>query len=164
MNTEKQTVTRAEQTEAGLLRRPNYVRGEVLPPERRRGPLVPLQDTSHTLDIQPTATQHIEMKTSAVDRSKGFLLANVPLFGAFAMGVWLLSGLLTTAPLFSFLGLCILWSSFVLAWLASYFYTLYISAEATARYEARRKWDVVSEEQRRRWDYYDRLTGGNDEA
>ncbi len=131
----------------------------------RRGPatVLPVQDTRHTIDVPLAATQHIEMKTSAVDRSKGFLIANVPLFGAFALGVWLLSGLLTSAPLFSFVGLCIMWSSFVLAWLASYFYTLTTSAEGTAHYEARQKWHVIKEEQRRRWEHYNSLTGGNEE-
>jgi hypothetical protein len=117
-----------------------------------------VQDTRHTIDVPLAATQHIEMKTSAVDRSKGFLIANVPLFGAFALGVWLLSGLLTNAPLFSFLGLCILWGSFVLAWLASYAYTLHTSAEGTAHYEARAKWRIIAEEQRRRWAHYEALT------
>lgn len=133
----------------------------------KRGParsLPAIQDTSHTLNVPMQATQHIEMKTSAVDRSKGFLIANVPLFGAFALGVWLLTGLLTTAPLFSFLGLCILWSSFVLAWLASYAYTLYVSAEGTARYEAVQKWRIVREEQRRRWEHYDKLTKGDNDG
>lgn len=127
----------------------------------RRGAaqVLPVQDTSHTLNVPMQATQHIEMKTSAVDRSKGFLIANVPLFGAFALAVWLLSGLITSTPLFSFLGFCILWLSFVLAWLASYVYTLRVSAEGIAMYEAKSKWGVIREEQRRRWEHYDRLTG-----
>lgn len=140
----------------------NYVKPAEVTAVAKRGPatLLPVQDTRHTIDVPLAATQHIEMKTSAVDRSKGFLIANVPLFGAFALGVWLLSGLLTSAPLFSFLGLCILWSSFVLAWLASYFYTLYTSAEGTAHYEARQKWAVIKEEQRRRWEHYNQISGG----
>jgi hypothetical protein len=97
------------------------------------------------------------MKTSAVDRSKGFLIANLPLFGAFALGVWLLSGLVTTTPLFSFLGLCILWSSFVLAWLASYWYTLRVSAEGIAMFEAKSKWRIIEKEHDRRWQHYDKL-------
>ena len=125
---------------------------------RPRMEVLPVQETRHTIDVPMQATQHIEMKTSAVDRSKGFLIANVPLFGAFALGVWLLSGLVTATPLFSFLGLCILWSSFVLAWLASYAYTLHTSAEGTAHYEARQKWSIIKEEQRRRWEHYERLT------
>ncbi len=157
------TVSIEEQRAQGLLRR-NYT--PAAPTEiaavAKRGPatLLPVQDTRHTIDVPLAATQHIEMKTSAVDRSKGFLIANVPLFGAFALGVWLLSGFLTTLPLFSFAGLVIMWSSFVLAWLASYAYTLHTSAEGTAHWEARQKWSVIKEEQRRRWEHYDSLTGG----
>lgn len=138
----------------------NFVQPAEITAVAKRGPatVLPVQDTSHTLNVPLAATQHIEMKTSAVDRSKGFLIANVPLFGAFALGVWLLSGLLTNAPLFSFLGLCILWLSFVAAWLASYAYTLHTSAEGTAHYEARMKWAVIREEQRRRWAHYEALT------
>lgn len=139
----------------------NYVKPAEITAVAKRGSatVLPVQDTRHTIDVPLAATQHIEMKTSAVDRSKGFLIANVPLFGAFALGVWLLSGLLTNAPLFSFLGLCILWGSFVMAWLVSYWYTLRTSAEGTAHYEARQKWAVIKEEQRRRWEHYDSLKG-----
>jgi hypothetical protein len=128
----------------------------------RPAQLLPVQDTSHTLNVPMQSTQHIEMKTSAVDRSKGFLIANVPLFGAFAVGVWLLSGWVASYPLFSFMGLIILWSSFVLAWLASYWYTLRVSAEGIAMFEARAKWDVVKREQQYRWNHYDQITGGNE--
>lgn len=154
------TVTSAEQRQTGMVKRTNYVPAEVTA-IARRGPaqVLPVQDTSHTLNVPLQSTQHIDMRTSAVDRSKGFLIANVPLFGAFALGVWLLSGLVTTTPLFSFLGLCVLWSSFVLAWLASYYYTLRVSAEGIAMYEARRKWDIIEREQDRRWDHYDQLRG-----
>jgi len=125
---------------------------------RPRMEVLPVQETTHRIDVPMQATQHIEMKTSAVDRSRGFLIANVPLFGAFALGVWLLSGLVTSTPLFSFLGLCILWSSFVLAWLASYWYTLRVSAEGVSMYEARQKWGIIREEHRRRWQHYEKLT------
>lgn len=91
-----------------------------------------------------------------MDRSLGFLIANVPLFAAFALGVWLLSGLLTAMPLFSFVGLCILWSSFVMAWLLSYWYTLRTSAEGIAMYEAKAKWRVIERHHDRMWDYYER--------
>ena len=125
--------------------------------KRPKMEVLPVQDTRHTIDVPMQATQHIEMKTSAVDRSKGFLIANVPLFSAFAIGVWLLSGLITASPLFSFLGLCILWSSFVLAWLLSYWYTLRVSAEGVAFFEAKSKWAVIKDEQKRRWEHYDRM-------
>lgn len=126
--------------------------------ERRpRMEVLPPAETVHRIDVPMQATQHIEMKTSAVDRALGFLIANVPLFGSFALGVWLLSGLVTATPLFSFLGLCILWSSFVLAWLASWWYTLRVSAEGIAMFEARSKWAIIKKEHDRRWEYYEKL-------
>jgi len=161
--TDNKTVTIEEQRAQGLLRR-NYTAAapaEVTTVAKRgAAQLLPVQDTRHTIDVPLAATQHIEMKTSAVDRSKGFLIANVPLFGAFAVGVWLLSGLVGSYPLFSFAGLVVMWSSFVLAWLLSYAYTLHTSAEGTAHYEARQKWAVIREEQRRRWEHYNQISGG----
>jgi hypothetical protein len=100
--------------------------------------VLPVQTTAYTLDVVTQSTQHIEMRTSAVDRAQGFLIANVPLFGAFALGVWLLSGLMTTSGFFTLTGLVILWLSFVAAWLASYYYTLQVSAEGIAMFEARK--------------------------
>ncbi len=131
--------------------------------KRGKAQLLPVQETNHTLNVPMQATQHIEMETSAVDRSKGFLIANLPLFGAFAIGVWLLTGLLTETPLLSFLGLCVLWLSFVLAWLASYWYTLRVSAEGVSMFEAKSKWAVIKEEQRRRWAYYERQIEQDDD-
>ena len=158
------TVSLQEQRETGVMRRNYVAASSEVTAVAKRGPaqVLPVQDTRHTIDVPMQATQHIEMKTSAVDRSKGFLLANVPLFGAFAVGVWLLSGLLAHYPQFSFMGLIILWSSFVLAWLASYWYTLRVSAEGIAMYEARSKWGVIRDEQRRRWEHYDKVTGGDE--
>lgn len=154
------TVSRAEQESMGMVKR-----GFVAPAEivsvAKRGPahVIPVQDTRHSIDVPMQATQHIEMKTSAVDRSKGFLLANVPLFAAFAVGVWLLSGAFALAPWFSITALLIFWLSFVLAWLASYAYTLHMSAEGVSMFEARSKWRVIREEQRRRWEYYEKQIG-----
>lgn len=149
-----------QQTKNRYDQRQNFVQPAEVTAVAKRGPVValPVQDTRHTIDVPLQSVTNIEMRTSAVDRSKGFLIANVPLFGAFALGVWLLSGLLTSAPLFSFLGLCILWSSFVLAWLASYWYTLRTSAEGIAMFESKAKWAVIKEEQRRRWAHYEALT------
>jgi hypothetical protein len=59
-------------------------------PELRRVqmPAMPIDATiQHTIDVPATATQHIEVKTSAVDRAQGFLLASIPLYLAFATAV-----------------------------------------------------------------------------
>ena len=158
------TVSHDEQVSTGMVETRNLVRAlPEVTSVAKRGPAVPLpvQDTNHTIDVPMQATQHIEMQTSAVDRSKGFLIANVPLFAAFAMGVWLLSGWLAAYPLLSYLGLLIFWLSFVLAWLVSYWYTLRVSAEGIAMYEAKSKWGIIRDEHDRRWAHYDSLREGD---
>jgi fatty acid desaturase len=131
--------------------------------ERRENiQVAPRHEVAHIIDVPMNATQHIEMKTSAVDRAKGFLIASVPLYLAFALGVLLLSVLFAGVPFFSFWSLAIFWLSFVLAWLWGYRETLMKSAEGIAYMEASRKWDIVEEEQRRRWEHYDRQLKGDE--
>lgn len=156
------TVGYTEQQQTGMIKRNNFVAPAEITATAKRGPaqVLPVQETAHTLNVPLAATQHIEMKTSAVDRSKGFLIANVPLFGAFALLMWLLSGVFALAPWFSLTALLIFWLSFVLAWLASYVYTLRVSAEGIAMYESKQKWNVIKEEQRRRWEHYNQLKDG----
>ena len=135
----------AGQQTTALAKRP---RMEVLPPA----------DTRHTIDVPMQATQHVEMKTSAVDRSLGFLIASVPLYGGFALLVLLVSIFFAGVPFLSLSALVIFWLSFVAAWVLGYAYTLSVSAEGVSHYEARQKWDVIKTEQRRRWEHYERLT------
>lgn len=156
------TISLSEQQQTGMIKRSNFVAPAEITTVAKRGPaqVIQVQDTRHTIDVPMQATQHIEMRTSAVDRSKGFLLANVPLFAAFALGVWGLSGAFALAPWFSITALLIFWLSFVAAWLASYAYTLHISAEGVSMYESKQKWATIRDEQRRRWEYYEKQNGG----
>jgi hypothetical protein len=100
------------------------------------------------------------MKTSAVDRSLGFLIASVPLYGGFALVVVLVTVFFAGVPMLSLPALVIFWLSFVAAWIVGYTYTLSVSAEGVSHYEATQKWAVIREEQKRRWEHYERLTGG----
>jgi hypothetical protein len=156
------TITIEEQESMGL-RRPQskYVPAG---PVRRDLPAMPLNaSVNHTIDAAPVATQHVEMKTSAVDRSLGFLIASVPLYAGFALLVLLVSIFFSGVPLLSLPALVIFWLSFVAAWVVGYCYTLSVSAEGVSHYEARNKWAVIREEQRRRWEHYERLTEGSNE-
>lgn len=104
------------------------------------------------LDVPITATQHVDVRTSAVDRAQGFLISSVPRTFAFALTVTILSivvGGVTLAT--SFL---ILFSVFSVVELISYAITLLLSAEGVSWYEAKRKWDTVQREQRNRWRHY----------
>jgi hypothetical protein len=156
------TITIEEQEGMGL-RRPSqkYVPAG---PVRRDLPAMPLNaSVNHTIDAAPVATQHVEMKTSAVDRSLGFLIASVPLYAGFALLVLLVSIFFGGVPFLSLPALVIFWLSFVAAWIIGYAYTLSISAEGVSHYESRQKWAVIREEQKRRWQHYERLTEGSNE-
>lgn len=128
-------------------------------PVRREMPVMPVNaNIVHTIDAAPVATQHVEMRTSAVDRSLGFLIASVPLYAGFALLVLLVCIFFAGVPFLSLPALVIFWLSFVAAWVVGYTYTLSVSAEGVSHLEARNKWAVIREEQRRRWEHYERLT------
>jgi hypothetical protein len=154
------TITIEQQRDMGLTRQTtNYVPAT----RERRAPPMPINSqVAHVIDAAPVATQHVEMRTSAVDRAKGFLLASVPLYASFATGVVAVCILGFAVPMWSFPTLVIFWLSFVAAWVVGYAYTLSVSAEGVAHYEARQKWDILKEEQRRRWAHYERMTGGDE--
>ena len=151
------TITVEQQRAQGL--RPASQKFVPAGPVRRDLPAMPINaNINHTIDAAPVATQHVEMRTSAVDRSLGFLIASVPLYGGFALLVLLVSIFFAGVPLLSLPALVIFWLSFVAAWVVGYCYTLSVSAEGVSHYEARQKWGVIREEQRRRWEHYERLT------
>lgn len=162
----RETITRADIDRQNERRRydanANFVAALPVRRERADVQIMPSYEVGHTIDAPLSATQHVEMRTSAVDRSKGFLLASVPLYGAFALGVVLMGVLFTGHPFWSFWSFAIFWLSFVAAWAWGYWQTLEKSAEGVAHYEARAKWQIIREEQKRRWKHYDRLTGSND--
>lgn len=153
-------VTYEEQINMGLIRQRNNI---VVPKQTtavvRRMPPAELNNVNHTIDVAPSATHHVEMRTSAVDRSKGFLIATVPLFAGLALGMVLISVFFFDVPFLSLPALCIFWLTFVVSWLLAYGYTLAVSAEGIAHYEARQKWDVIRREQAERWNYYKQLDG-----
>lgn len=152
-------VSYEEQIEQGLVRRrSNFTTPAPQPIVRKID--ASLQQTAHVIDVAPTATQHVEMKTSAVDRALGFLIANVPLFGAFALVVVLAAINLHSSPLLSWFAFNVFWVTFTLSWLISYVVTLAISAEGVAFFEAWMKWRIISREQDRRWEHYNRTNGG----
>ena len=88
----KTHVTIEEQRNMGI-RRANYVSAQ---PEQStaiaRVPKVKVMPQAPvTLDVTPTATSHIDMRTSAQDRAIGFLIASMPRTFAFSLAVTLAS-------------------------------------------------------------------------
>jgi len=158
MSDEKKRVSYEEQQAMGLLRindRPGsrYVANEIMKPTRPAPPPA-MQVTEHIINVPVQASQHIEVKTSSVDRAKGFLIAGVPLYAAFGVGMLIVAVALFGTPVLSLTGFLVFWVTFVLAWGWGYWQTLRTSAEGVSLYEARRKWDVVDREQKERWSYY----------
>ena len=128
-------------------------------------PAMPIDaEIRHTIDVAPTATQHIEVKTSAVDRAKGFLLASIPLYAAFATAVVALCVLGFGLPWLSLLMLIVFLLAFVAVWFLGYTYTLQVSAEGVSLYEATEKWDVIKLEQRKRWEQWEKQIEEVDDA
>jgi hypothetical protein len=154
----KQVVSYEEQKATGLIRPVrNFVQAEIVP--QARAIPAALSTIEHTINVPATATQHIEVKTNSVDRAKGFLIAGVPLYAAYGVGMLIVSVALFDTPVLSFTGFIVFWLSFVGAWAWGYFQTLRTSAEGVAYYEAKRKWDVIEREQTERWSYYKRPQG-----
>lgn len=115
-------------------------------------PLNRFPDPVTALDVTPTATARIDMVTSAQDRAVGFLIASTPRTFVFALAITLLAILATGIGVVA--GIVVLVSVFSVVELASYIFTLAISAEGTAHYEARQKWAILHYEQRQRWAHY----------
>lgn len=127
--------------------------GEVLPPMRQSAPI----DSAWLQSVTPTSTMVVQHHTDAQDRAKGFLWANVPLFAVIALCAVLVSSYSADVPLWSLAALIIFALTFTGAWLVSYIYTLKISPEGVAYYEAKNKWACIRREQQERWNYYNRL-------
>ena len=130
------------------LSRANYVPAPIC----REAPALPIEaEIVHTIDAVPNATQHIEMKTSAVDRAQGFLIASVPMYMLFGTAVVALCVLGWNVPLYSLATLTIFTLAFLAAWVVGYAWTLHVSAEGVSLYEAKQKWAIIEREQSERW-------------
>lgn len=155
-------VTVDQQIEMGVLRHanPKYVPARVETTAVTHRPTVEVMpQNDFNLAVTPTSTTFVEMRTSAQDRAWGFLIASTPRTFVFSLAITLVSMLATDIGVIA--GIVMLVSIFSVVELASYIFTLAISAEGTAHMEAKRKWDVIEREQRERWNHYKRISGGD---
>ena len=155
-------VTVEEQIERGVLRasNPKYVPARVETQAITHRPTVEVMPPQNNFDmaVTPTGTSHVEMRTSAKDRAQGFIIASMPRTFAFSLAVTLAAITLGGVTLGA--AFVILFGVFSIVEIASYIFTLSISAEGVASYEARQKWAVIREEQRERWNHYKKMQGG----
>jgi hypothetical protein len=153
---ELRRVTYEEQKEAGLIRQQ---RSAFVPPAPvERYPHLPAEHSAtYTIDAVPVATQHIELRTSAVDRAKGFLIGWTPIFLLFSLAIVLAAVMFVELPLFSFAALVTLVLSFAGFWLIGWIVTLFTSAEGVSVIDALNRGAAIRNEQRDRWAYYNRI-------
>jgi hypothetical protein len=128
---------------------------------------MPVMPTSsevvHTINATPHATQHVEMRTSAVDRAKGHLISMVPLYAMVSTATVAVCVLGFGLPWLAMPTLVIFVVVFAASWLVSWLYQLRISPEGVNYMEADRKWGIIEKEHDRRWSQWERMTGGDDD-
>lgn len=157
MKNELKPVTLAEQEALGIRRtqRPaNYVlpeRQTILPPATVN------QNTM--MDVPLNAVQLVEVRTSEIDRSKGYLLRTIPLSVAFAIVATVAGLTLAARPLFSWSAFVLFWLSFVGAWMYGEYRHGKSSPNSVALEEVRRKWNNIDANDRARWAAWEKATG-----
>lgn len=157
MNNELQPVTLQEQEELGLRRRQQSTK-LVLP--ERQTILPPATTSQHTaLDVPLNAIQMVEVRTSEIDRSKGYLMRTLPLSAAFAIVATIAGITLAQRPFLSWSAFLIFWLSFVGAWMFGEYRHGKSSPNSVALEEVRRKWDNIDANDKRRWDSWQAATG-----
>lgn len=156
------TVTVEEQRELGI-RRVQYPPAKAAtvaadgPARQPAASALAHPDLVTDMSIAPNATSYVEMRTSAQDRAWGYLISSIPRTFFFSLGLTLVAILATGINLIT--GIVLLIVTFALVEMISYGYTLAISPEGTAHYEARQKWAILRYEQRQRWQHYGRQAG-----
>ena len=157
MNNELQPVTLQEQEELGLRRRQQSTK-LVLP--ERQTILPPATTSQHTaLDVPLNAIQMVEVRTSEIDRSKGYLMRTLPLSAAFAIVATIAGITLAQRPFLSWSAFLIFWLSFVGAWMFGEYRHGKSSPNSVALAEVKRKWDNIDANDKRRWDAWQAATG-----
>lgn len=136
----------------------------VAPLRRAEMPTMPTHsEVVHTIDATPHATQHVEMRTSAVDSAWGFLIRSVPLYAIVSIATVAVCVLGFGLPWLAMPTLVIFVVVFAASWLISVLYHMRISPEGVNYMEADRKWGVIEREHENRWAYWLRMTGGDDD-
>lgn len=157
MNNELRPVTLAEQEAMGLRHRQQS--SKLVLPERQTI-LPPATVNQNTMmDVPLNAVQLVEVRTSEIDRSKGYLLRTIPLSVAFAIVATVAGLTLAARPLFSWSAFVLFWLSFVGAWMYGEYRHGKSSPNSVALEEVRRKWNNIDANDRARWAAWEKATG-----
>lgn len=154
-------VTIEEQRQMGLrsaqqLQTKNFV--AALPPDHQTAYTLPakpeiLPAYEPRANVAQPVTQHVEMRTSAVDRSKGFQIAITPV--AFVLGfLAVLVSVAFESEFLSFASVLIFWLTFSAVYVAGWALTAVVTPEFVTLINALRQWKLLEREQFERWDHY----------
>lgn len=126
----------------------------IVPKPRR-----PLPDqTRHerTIRVTPHATQHIEVKTSAVDQAKAFEIRTRSLAIVTGLGMVVLSTYRGWIELFSVGAIVVFGVTFAGVWLVAYSLDIIVSPGFVTLFEAAAKWLIFGYEVVQTWRYRNR--------
>ena len=105
------------------------------------------------MDVIHPATQHVELRTSAVDRAQGFQIMITPVSVVLAVLAVLVS-LAFDNELLSFASILIFWGTFAVLYALVWLLTALMTPEAISFFSANRQWNVIDREQKETWDHY----------
>ena len=117
------------------LREPERPRIEILPAE-------PIQ-----FDVTQSATQHLELKTSSVDRAKGFSLVTGQLSAVLGIIAVIAAVVGWGHPLFTLGTLATFVSAYCVTWVGAWFIYNVFSVEGVSLIESLLKWKFLFREQ-----------------
>lgn len=111
----------------------------------------PQQLQAQVVDVvKPSATTQTMLRTSYVDKAKGFQVATVPLAVAVGIGAALLAYLLRDTPLLSAPTFVIFWLGFLVVWVAGWVVHNLFSSDGVALTHTLLGWWFVFRQQRER--------------
>lgn len=110
---------------------------------------------SDPLSLPPSAaTQHVQLATTYVDRSKGFQLATLPIAAAFGLGVLLIAYVGFDTPFLSVSAFVVFWLAFLAWWLVGWLIHHAASPDGNALIHTLLGWRYLNREQKERHQYY----------
>jgi hypothetical protein len=140
----KNQVSYEEQIEQGLIR---PQRGQFVPPAPRMEVLPPMPQTPLSADVRfdlpASATQQTIVRTSGVDRARGFQIETRELGIVFGLGMVIVGYFVGDWPFLSLWTLTLFAVTYAITWAWAYYQHKHTSGEGVSLYEAKVKGEAV---------------------
>lgn len=104
--------------------------------------------------LPPAAQVQTEIRTSHVDRAKGFQIVSVPIAVAFGVGALVLAVVGWSIPAMSLIGLAVFWVAFLFWWLMAWVIHNVVSPDGIALIHTLMGWAYLRRDQRERHKRY----------